>query len=71
MLLFNDDIASRSRITALFLEAQAAIGLGYRRHGNRVLRRVLELDPSHPHTSDLLAELSTEAALREHAGIKA
>jgi tetratricopeptide (TPR) repeat protein len=71
MLLFNDDIASRSQITALFLEAQAAIGLGYRRHGNRVLRRVLELDPSHPHTSDLLAELSTEAALREHAGIKA
>jgi len=71
MLLFKEDVASRNRITALFLEAQAAIGLGYRRHGNRVLKRVLELDPSHAHTSDFVGELSTEAALMERAGTKA
>jgi hypothetical protein len=71
MLLFSDDLAKRKSITALFLEAQAAIALGYPRHGYRLLNRVLQLDPSHANAADLVAELRTEAALADRAGIRA
>ncbi len=71
MLLFNDDLAKRNTITALFLEAQAAIALGYLRRGHRLLNSLLQLDPSHANASDLMAELRTEAALAERAGIGA
>ncbi|MFL6354189.1 MAG: DUF5107 domain-containing protein [Bryobacteraceae bacterium] len=71
MLLFDDDLAKRNSVTALFLEAQAAIALGYPRRGHRLLSRVLRLDPSHPDAADLLAELRTETALADRAGIRA
>jgi tetratricopeptide (TPR) repeat protein len=71
MLLFSDDLTKRNSITALFLEAQAAIALGYPRHGYRLLNRVLQLDPSHANAADLVAELRTEAALADRAGIRA
>jgi tetratricopeptide (TPR) repeat protein len=71
MLLFSDDLAKRKSITALFLEAQVAIALGYSRRGYRLLNRVLQLDPSHANAADFLAELRTETALPERAGIRA
>jgi tetratricopeptide (TPR) repeat protein len=71
MLLFSDDLAKRNAITALFLEAQAAIALGYSKRGQRLLNRVLQLDPSHPNAADLVAELRTLTALADRAGIRA
>jgi tetratricopeptide (TPR) repeat protein len=71
MLLFSDDVAKRNSINALFLEAQAALALGYAKRGHRLLSRVLQLDPSHAKAADLEAELRTETALADRAGIRA
>ncbi len=71
MLLFNEDLSRRNTITALFLEAQASIGLGHTKRGRRLLERILQLDPSHANASDFSAELRTEAVLADRAGIKA
>lgn len=67
MLLFNEDTQRRSTITALFLEGQAAIGLGFERRWRRLIDKVLEMDPSHPMASDLISELRTEANSAAHA----
>jgi len=58
MLLFDDDLTHRQKITALFLEAQARLGLREQAAARRLLRRVLRLDPSHALAADLLVELS-------------
>jgi hypothetical protein len=71
MLLFSDDVAKRNSINALFLEAQAALALGYAKRGHRLLNRILQLDPSHAKAADLEAELRTETALADRAGIRA
>ncbi len=55
MLLFEDDLAARQQTTALFLEAQARLGLGQSAVARRLLRRVLRRDPSHGPAADLLA----------------
>lgn len=47
MLLFEDDLSARQRTTALFLEAQACLGLGERAAARRLLRQVLKRDASH------------------------
>jgi hypothetical protein len=57
MLLFNDDLDARQRTTALFLRAQAEIGLGRESEGRRLLRQVLRRDPAHAAASDLLSTL--------------
>jgi hypothetical protein len=56
MLLFDDDLQARQRTTALFLEAQARLGLGQAAVGRQLLREVLQRDPNHSLASDLLAE---------------
>jgi tetratricopeptide (TPR) repeat protein len=56
MLLFEDDLNARQQTTACFLQAQSAFGLGRRAEARRLLRRVLERDPSHAGAADLLAE---------------
>ena len=71
MLLFNDDLAARNTIAALFLEAQASVGLGYTKRAGRLVKRVLQLDPSHANAFDLISELRTEAVLADRAGITA
>lgn len=71
MLLFNDDLAARNTIAALFLEAQASVGLGYAKRAGRLVKRVLQLDPSHANAFDLISELRTEAILADRAGITA
>jgi tetratricopeptide (TPR) repeat protein len=47
MLLFDDDLQKRQAITAKFLLAQAALGLGNVSDAERWLQEVLEADPNH------------------------
>jgi Tfp pilus assembly protein PilF len=53
--LFDDDLPARQRTTALFLEAQARLGLGQRAAARKLLREVLRRDPNHALAADLLA----------------
>ncbi|WP_343205573.1 DUF5107 domain-containing protein [Opitutus sp. ER46] len=55
MLLFEDDLTQRQQTTALFLEAQAELGLGHRATARRLLRGVLRRDPSHGLAADFVA----------------
>jgi tetratricopeptide (TPR) repeat protein len=57
MLLFHDDLALRNRITSLFLEAQARLGLGQKTQAKRLLKEVLALDRNHAMASDLWIEV--------------
>ena len=52
MLLFEDDLQERQRTAALFLQAQALLGLGQTGPARRLLRAVLRRDPSHPFAAD-------------------
>ena len=56
MLLFEDDLQRRNAVTALFLEAQAWLGLGDAAKAQELLARVRSLDPSHSMAADLLAQ---------------
>jgi tetratricopeptide (TPR) repeat protein len=55
MLLFDEDLTARQQTTALFLEAQARLGLGQTATARRLLREVLSRDPNHALAADLLA----------------
>jgi len=57
MLLFEDDLQARQETTALFLQAQALLGLGRCIEAKTLLNRVLKRDPNHPLAADLLGEL--------------
>jgi tetratricopeptide (TPR) repeat protein len=54
MLLFNDDLQSRQQTTAMFLEAQARLGLGQINEAMKLLREVLRRDPNHALAADML-----------------
>jgi tetratricopeptide (TPR) repeat protein len=56
MLLFADGLAARQQTTALFLEAQARLGLGQRAPARKLLQQVLRRDPNHAAARDLLAD---------------
>ena len=53
MLLFDDDLQFRQETTALFLQAQARLGLGERASAVRLLSMVLKRDPNHALAADL------------------
>jgi tetratricopeptide (TPR) repeat protein len=57
MLLFEDDLQARQQITALFLQAQAHLGLGEKTQAKSLLRTVLRRDPNHALAADLLCQL--------------
>jgi tetratricopeptide (TPR) repeat protein len=57
MLLFQDDLQFRQKTTALFLEAQALLGLGRTADARRRLRTVLTRDPGHAPAADLAGGL--------------
>jgi len=57
MLLFDDDLQSRQEMTALFLQAQAQLGLGRRSKALALLSRVLRNDPNHALAADLAEQL--------------
>ena len=54
MLLFDDDLQFRQETTALFLQAQARLGLGKRARAKSMLQIVLRRDPNHALAADLL-----------------
>ena len=56
MLLFDDDLQARQETTALFLKAQAQLGLGKKALAQRLLATVLRRDPNHALASDLQAQ---------------
>ena len=55
MLLFDDDLPARQQTTALFLQAQARLGLGQTTEASRLLREVLRRDPNHALAADFQA----------------
>jgi hypothetical protein len=57
MLLFDNDIQFRQETKALFLQAQAQLGLGGKTKAWHLLTAVLKRDPNHALASDLLEEL--------------
>jgi tetratricopeptide (TPR) repeat protein len=57
MLLFEDDLQQRQETTALFLQAQAQLGLGRPAAARTLLRTVLQRDPNHPLAADLFREI--------------
>ena len=54
MLLFEDDLKYRQETTALFLQAQARLGLGQRAASRKLLATVLARDPNHALAADLM-----------------
>jgi tetratricopeptide (TPR) repeat protein len=54
MLLFEDDLQFRQQTTALFLQAQAQLGLGKKAKATALRRDVLQRDPNHALAADLL-----------------
>jgi tetratricopeptide (TPR) repeat protein len=52
MLLFEDDIQFRQATTALFLQAQARLGLGQKAKSRKLAQTVLARDPNHPLAAD-------------------
>ena len=60
MLLFDDDLQFRQETTALFLQAQARLGLGQKMKAKKLLRKVLERDPNHALAADLTAQFPAQ-----------
>ena len=58
MLLFNEDLQFRQETGALFLQAQALLGLGQKAAARRLLSTVLTRDPNHALAADLTLELN-------------
>jgi tetratricopeptide (TPR) repeat protein len=59
MLLFDDDLQFRQETTALFLQAQAQLGLGRTAKARALLQTVLQRDPNHALAADLLRGLAS------------
>jgi tetratricopeptide (TPR) repeat protein len=60
MLLFDDDLQSWQETTALFLQAQAQLGLGKKKDAKSILLTVLRHDPNHALAADLLAGITPD-----------
>jgi tetratricopeptide (TPR) repeat protein len=56
MLLFDEDLQFRQETTALFLQAQAQLGLGKKSAAKNLLQKILRRDPNHALAADLLTE---------------
>jgi len=59
MLLFEDDLRFRQETTALFLRAQAHLGLGRHSKARSLLQSVLHRDPNHSLAADFLREVKS------------
>lgn len=53
MLLFDDDLQFRQETSALFLQAQAHLGLGNKAKGQALLNTVIKREPNHAYAVDL------------------
>ena len=56
MLLFDEDLQRRQETAALFMQAQAQLGLGNTAEAKALLATVLKRDPNHALAADLCAE---------------
>lgn len=56
MLLFDDDLAYRQKTAAMFLQAQALLGLGKKAPAKKLLVTVLKRDPNHARAADLYSD---------------
>ncbi len=65
LLIFDDDIQFRQETTALFLQAQAWLGLGNRKQAKSLLKQVLKRDPSHALAAGLMEELTRAGRVTE------
>ena len=54
MLIFEDDLQFRQETTALFLQAQARLGLNQKVWSKSLLQSVLRRDPNHALAADFL-----------------
>jgi tetratricopeptide (TPR) repeat protein len=68
MLLFDDDLKRRQDTTAIFLEAQARLGLGQKSQARRLLAKVLKRNPNHSRASDLMGNMRCVTGLLKRAG---
>jgi predicted Zn-dependent protease len=57
MLLFDDDLQYRQETTALFMQAQAQLGLGNKAAAGSLLKTVLRRDPNHALAADFAQSL--------------
>lgn len=57
MLLFDEDLAYRNRVTANFLRAQSLYGLGRTGEARELLRKVLAMDVNHAAAADFSQNL--------------
>jgi tetratricopeptide (TPR) repeat protein len=64
MLLFEDDLESRQTTAALFLQAQARLGLGQKARAKKLLDTILQRDPDHALASDLMASINAKESER-------
>jgi tetratricopeptide (TPR) repeat protein len=55
MLIFDDDLQFRQETTALFLQAQAWLGLGNKSKSTALLKTVLHRDPNHALAAGLIS----------------
>ncbi len=56
MLLFDDDLQRRQETAALFMQAQALLGLGRKPLAKKILAEVLARDPNHALAADISIE---------------
>lgn len=59
MLLFEEDLVQRQKISAKFLRTQALLGLGHTEQGFSLLNEVRSLDENHAGAADLLTTIET------------
>jgi Tfp pilus assembly protein PilF len=57
VLLFADDLQGRQETTALFMLAQAELGLGNTAEASALVEEVLDRDPNHALAADLRSTL--------------
>jgi predicted Zn-dependent protease len=60
MLLFDDDLEFRQETTAMFLQAQAWMGLGKMAWAESLLNKVLQRDPNHALAADLSQQVKSQ-----------
>ena len=60
MLIFDDDLQARQTTSALFLQAQAKLGLGRPAEARSLLTQVLKRDPNHALARDLTTLLTKQ-----------
>ena len=70
MLLFEEDLLKRNELTAKFLRAQSALGLGNADEVSRLLDDILSSDPNHGPAWDLRQEMTSQPLFETSSEIR-